>query len=50
MEFVVFLLQQFLQAAHEISVHDMSFKSIILKLRPHLQGDNEFRVLAMLII
>ena len=42
--FVVFTLQQFTASAwHEISVHGMSLKIIILKLRPHPPGANELK-------
>ena len=34
-------LATILQAAHEILVHGLSLKIIILKLQPHLQGENE---------
>ena len=41
MEFYGIHLTTILQAAHEISLHDMSLKITILKLRPHLPGANE---------
>ena len=34
-------LTAILQEVHELSVHDMSLKIIILKLQPHLPGANE---------
>ena len=41
MEFCGIHLTTILQAAHEISVHGMSLKIMILKLQPHLPGANE---------
>ena len=41
MEFCGIHLTTILQAAHEISVHGMSLKIIILKLWPHLPEANE---------
>ena len=41
MEFCGIHLKTILQAVYEISVYDISFEIIILKLRPHLPGANE---------
>ena len=43
MEFCGIHLTTILQAAHVISVQDISLKIIILKLWPHLPGANELK-------
>ena len=43
MEFCGIHFTIILQAAYEISVHGMSLKIIIFKLRPHLPGANELK-------